>query len=397
LEPISSKVVTLGNTTTGISSPDDPLIPTNTLAKGMPQADWIDGQSAEKVVQLKEGRSQAQLVVPVRESPTSAFNPVTPILPQVGPPSPINASFSTAMTPHALDHGGADQPETGVPLPSGSNFLAEVTGAAPGLVASAGPRIEFPTPGKSRGSVAEKIAAIRAADGDTTAKANPAELKEFLSTAHKTVAASVTSLGTAVAEEDPFMSSASSNRSKPISASQAGATAVESSSTFRANLAVETTLPVATLRDTMAAVVHAVARLEQRIDSQPKSVDLHLQVGSEPITLRVELKEGTVHTVFQTVSAELRSALSQEWQLVVPPAVASHLRLADPVFNAPFAGLGDSTFGSAGQGALPQRGQPNPEALPVFRSVPQSDSQQPESAPSAAVLPPGLTLLNVFA
>ena len=377
LDPISSKLTPPGKTTAGISPPDDSLTPT----KGLPQA--------EMTTLRREDASALQLPVP-GGLPAIARNPAVPVEPPTGTPLLARANIPLEVIPPTLL-------KTGVPLPSDSNFPAGVIGATPGLAVSASPRIDLPTPGKSRGFVVEKIAATRATDDDATAKANPAELKEFLSTAHKTVAASVTGLGTAVAEEDPIMSPASSNRSKPVPGIQPGGAAVESSNAFTATLAVETTLPVVTLRDTMAAVVHAVARLEQRIDSQPKSVDLHLQVGSEPITLRVELKEGTVHTVFQTVSAELRSALSQEWQQVVPPAVASHLRLADPVFNAPSGGLGDSTSGSAGQGALPQRGQPNPEAVPVSRFVPQNDFQQPEPAPSATVLPPGLTLLNVFA
>ena len=164
-----------------------------------------------------------------------------------------------------------------------------------------------------------------------------------------------------------------------------------------ATLAADAAVPAATVRETMAAVVHAVVTLDQRADNQPKRVDLHLQVGGEPMSLRVELREGTVHAIFQTGSNDLRSALSREWQAIVPPAIALHLRLADPVFTPPPDVLGGGAFGSAGQGALPQRGQPGPESPPVARFMPRAADQPSEPPTAATTAPAGLPLLNAFA
>ena len=46
-------------------------------------------------------------------------------------------------------------------------------------------------------------------------------------------------------------------------------------------------------------------------------------MGDESLALRVELRDGTVHTTFRAQSAELRSALAQEWpskplRIIVP-------------------------------------------------------------------------------
>ena len=156
-------------------------------------------------------------------------------------------------------------------------------------------------------------------------------------------------------------------------------------------------VPVKALREALAAVVTAVEALERKETFAPKSVDLQLRVGDESLALRVELRDGTVHTTFRAQSAELRSALAQEWQSVVPPAVGREIRMADPVFNAAPAGQ-ESAFGSPGQGASHHRGQPAPEAAAFSFAREFSDSSEPApGALATAPAPNSASLLNTFA
>jgi hypothetical protein len=63
------------------------------------------------------------------------------------------------------------------------------------------------------------------------------------------------------------------------------------------------------------------------------SVQLRLKFGGEDLSVRVELRDGAVHTDFRTDSPVLREAIAREWQAVAA-ASPSHLqRFLDPVFS----------------------------------------------------------------
>ena len=156
-------------------------------------------------------------------------------------------------------------------------------------------------------------------------------------------------------------------------------------------------VPVATPRETMAAVISAITALENRASTDQKMVDLQFHVGDERLALRVELRDGTVHTTFRTDSSELRAALSQEWHAVVQPAVGRELRLAEPLFSSSSGTGGESTFGSTGQGAAKEReanaSRPAPFAVPVATS----GLAAAESAPATSPAISSNQLLHAFA
>jgi hypothetical protein len=63
------------------------------------------------------------------------------------------------------------------------------------------------------------------------------------------------------------------------------------------------------------------------------SVQLRLKFGGEDLSVRVELRDGAVHTDFRTDSPVLREAIAREWQAVAA-ASPNHLqRFLDPVFS----------------------------------------------------------------
>ena len=349
--------------------------------------------------------------------------PVSPavVLPEINP-VPSTAPVSTAPIPTGdtlLDRPAPQlpvlsQPETmtGVlppndqpPAPVGNQTRDE---QLQDLVAAAGLPPDSAVkgdPNQRRGSRAgskdmplpEKIAGY----GPTLAVAGAAtpapEIKEILNSDHKAVAAADTRLGTGVAKSDSPMSFTPSNRPKAEAATPAMALLPTGNPDFATTLAPETATPVGTLREMMATVVSALDALEQRWDAQPKRVDLQFQVGGEPVALRLELKEGAVHATFKTETARMRTALTREWQAVMPSATVGLLRLAEPVFHALADAAADTAFGSTGQEALPQRGQPTPEPVTFRRFTTPADPDISEFAPSAEARPPLSVLLNAIA
>ncbi len=151
------------------------------------------------------------------------------------------------------------------------------------------------------------------------------------------------------------------------------------------------------VHEAVAAVASAVEALERRTDAGQKSVDLQFHLGTERLDLRVELKDGTVHTTFRTDSSELRTALTHEWQAVVQPASGRELRLADPVFSSSAGTAGDAAQGSLGQGTPQQRGQNDPASAAFMLHPGAGEEDAPESTPATIVAPLSTSLLNAVA
>jgi hypothetical protein len=63
------------------------------------------------------------------------------------------------------------------------------------------------------------------------------------------------------------------------------------------------------------------------------SVQLRLKFGGEDLSVRVELRDGAVHTDFRTDSPALREAISREWQAVAAASPGNLQRFLDPVFS----------------------------------------------------------------
>jgi hypothetical protein len=155
--------------------------------------------------------------------------------------------------------------------------------------------------------------------------------------------------------------------------------------------------PVSTVRETMAVILSSIEALERRADVQQKSVDLNLSVGNEKLGLRVELREGSVHTTFRTESAEMNAVLAHEWKSIVQPTGERGLRLAEPVFNSAVPASGESSFTSLGQGAPQQR---EPRAPVPFVSALKREFYDSGATESPAKDSPTVNasqLLNVLA
>jgi hypothetical protein len=244
----------------------------------------------------------------------------------------------------------------------------------------------------------EKIAAaVRMSSGNDSVVKQVGK-KDFLKTANEAVATGVTGVGTDVAQAQSLMPAAMSSHSKSFSNSEllpVGAVAGEAPSANK--FTPETTATVATPRETMAAVVSAINALEARASSDQKMVNLQFNVGDQRLGLRVELRDGTVHTTFRTDSPELRNALAQEWHSVVQPVASRELRLADPVFSSSHATGGDSASGSTGQGSPRERQPSVPRQMPFPLPSEASGLTVSEPAPAASLATGSNQLLHAFA
>jgi hypothetical protein len=136
------------------------------------------------------------------------------------------------------------------------------------------------------------------------------------------------------------------------------------------------------------------------------SVQLRLKFGGEDLTVRVELREGVVHTDFRTDSPALREALAKEWQAVAAATPGQLQRFLDPVFSpaSSSGSLADSggqhhpahrqAQQQAQQEQLAHRAESWASASPFSRRSALSESFVPEpAAPRVpALLPTSLRL-----
>jgi hypothetical protein len=77
-------------------------------------------------------------------------------------------------------------------------------------------------------------------------------------------------------------------------------------------------------------------------------VQLRLKFGGEDLSVRIELRDGVVHTDFQSDSPALRSAIMQEWQHVAASAAGRSHTFLDPVFSTGASALA-ADAGAQGQ------------------------------------------------
>jgi hypothetical protein len=330
----------------------------------------------------------------------------------VSAPTPLDVSAGVATvtqnqtisTPGATKRSG---PAAGRPVEkyvsadqvgSDSTVAENVAVSATDAKDSAVPMPAAQLPSTGTAAVWEKTAVAHLYASDSSKNANLPEQKSFLKAGSETVTASASGVGTGVARVTASMPPAASNRPKTSPVAEAGLMGTAAGAKLPTlEFKADAPAPVATLRETMSAVVSAVDALERQINAGHGAVDLQFHVGDQQLALRVELRDGTVHTTFRTDSSELRSALSQEWQSMVQPASGREVRLADPVFSSGPATGGDAASGSLGQGT-PQRHTQNPPE-PTSFNLPRNLAAPavPEPAATAAVSSNSNQLLSAFA
>jgi hypothetical protein len=102
-------------------------------------------------------------------------------------------------------------------------------------------------------------------------------------------------------------------------------------------------------------LVHEIRAIADRLSViNRNAVEVRFDFSdSDRLSVRVEYRDGTVHTTFRTDSAQLRDAISHEWQGQAATAEQRSYRMADPVFSQ--ANTGRQDLSSHGDNSNRQR------------------------------------------
>jgi hypothetical protein len=148
--------------------------------------------------------------------------------------------------------------------------------------------------------------------------------------------------------------------------------------------AADSSAPASTAREAVAAVVRIADTQAGRADAPAHVVSMNFKIGGEDLSVRVELRGTEVRTQFSTSSAELRAALSGEWQGAGPGGGSHNLTFAEPEFTQSAA----SSNGSFAEGGAGYRGREKDGegSAPAWSST-QADAAGLESADVSPVSP----------
>ena len=197
--------------------------------------------------------------------------------------------------------------------------------------------------------IADPRSAVRA---ETESGVNPStdeEEKKTVTVDRKKVNTMTNNVGTRGANREISMSYSVSN--KPASAEFTTAPTVSISGGIQPGSTapvVATTASSVVQAPRLVEEIRAIADRISVIDRN--SVEVRFDFNdSERLSVRVEYRDGTVHTTFRTDSSQLRDVISTEWQAQAATAEQHSYRVADPVFNSPntkqqeFSSLGDGS------------------------------------------------------
>jgi hypothetical protein len=141
--------------------------------------------------------------------------------------------------------------------------------------------------------------------------------------------------------------------------------AAESPNPAAASAAHEAVDAVLKLADAQA--VHAATGVH--------AVTIGIKFGEGTLGVRVELRDGRVHTQFNTDSPELQVALAGEWSNLTKDNADRPYHFSDPVFASANGNAADLSSGSGG-------GASHPDSAPQF-SLPRATFAAPASALTA--------------
>jgi hypothetical protein len=128
--------------------------------------------------------------------------------------------------------------------------------------------------------------------------------------------------------------------------------------------------------------IEAVLDAGERFTTEAqRAVKMDFSVSGENLSVHVEMHAGEVRTTFHTASAELRSALAHEWQVLAAGDSGRSQRFADPVFSTGSAATTAQGNGSENQGN--HRGQEMNQPRERFEFSPRPGGPGP--AHSAAL------------
>jgi hypothetical protein len=279
-----------------------------------------------------------------------------------------------AIGPRGGDGGKALNPDTR------SAPASAVSDAAPSVIAGATPTAAAATEsGKIAEAVlpnlpaggGEKFAGLSSGAGNGGSMSGNDSNKNSLANEDKGDAKQSSVIGTTGAESAAVMPSSRSNRTTaPVGEPRAflsPATATATSTLPAATAAVAG--PAASAAHRAIESIARIADVQATRAGSADSVSFGFKVGDQNLTVRVEMRGGEVRTQFSTDSADLRSALANEWSTLANGADDRSYHFSAPVFTTADgrpADAGSDTGGSS-------REAPSQSSMASSRLVSASD------------------------
>jgi len=339
-------------------------------------------------------------------------------LPPVAPPA---AEVSAATAAPTAPADAAAQAAASVPAPSAglsdarlskgraarAEAKADVPGRRPG---DASP----PLPSSSAPAQAQAAAAPMAPFGAKIAAAGPDSAgpvfsagkepeKHPLETDKQKDTKASSPLGIGAAQVGSAMPPAASEtavlvRALSPEASVAPAASPSTANAAPATAAAQSAAASAPVRATVDTVVRLVEAQASRGLQTVSAVNLNFQVGADDLAVRVEWRNGEVHTQFRTDSEDLRSALASQWQSVSPGLADRSVHFAPPVFASSTSTSGQGFASAGGESASRQQGQPQQAGQGGAGRLASSGAARPAATSTPAAAPaPRAGRLQTFA
>lgn len=310
--------------------------------------------------------------------------------------TPVAATAPRAALPAAATDAPS-RPAPANPISPANQPAADGQARAPEAAAVAMPVPAAVQPAAMAGTSAEKIAGLIPNAPPAVPGNSKASDKKILTTDGKQVTDPNPFVGTGVAKVGAVMPNSAPTERQPNAAL---APALVPTVSAAANPGQSQAQPVASQPSIPQRAVEAALWAAETVGAgRHQAVSMQFSVGNADLSLRVELKNGEIHTTFRTDSADLRLDLAHEWQSSNPGSGGGSLRLAEPVFTSSAA----AASAPAGEGSQQQRGgqgQPNPSqaAAPRTAAFGQTPASPAEDAPSRAPIALSTSLhLQAFA
>lgn len=267
---------------------------------------------------------------------------------------PIPGELAAADLLPAASSSGENPSEVGFGFPGANASPPDKAVPVPAARADGGSRSALlTTPGEATAGQGEKIAEAGSLfERENDGRGRGSE-KKILNALDKRVAEAGANLGTDVAKPAPVMSTTSTFR---LTAPDTSSVAVTGVAVAQDRLPATSESAAVTASQAHRAVEAVMTAVDRVGSGEKQAVNLQFSFQDVSLAVRVELREGAVHTTFRTDSTELRSALAHEWQAASPQVSDRPIKLADPVFSSNHGGSG-SEFSSAGDHARQQQQQ----------------------------------------
>jgi hypothetical protein len=345
-------------------------------------SELVAGTSARPIAPERNVAARRPLAIPANEEP-SVMRPLTSTPIPAFTPRPNTGSASASnVAPDATSAPTAKA----APVPATELVMASLptpVAAAP-IVRAESPLI--PPAAQTLSDDAAKIAVERDIAATEPAVREFGPPRNFVTPNGKQVTSRPQGLGTSVAKLTDAMSSAqSTNRSAPADFPPASLVLNRTTETSE----VSSTSPALTPEATSTAhrAVEAVLTAAHRFSTgERQAVSLQFSVGDADLRVRVEMRADEVRATFRTDSAELRAALSHEWNSTNANAGERPFRLATPVFASNDASAFSAASGDqASQQQQQQRESAARQANDPFAAITSRSRVGRDSAAAAPV------------